>query len=122
MLRSELGCCETAFPRWQVRDFACREPERYYELASPSADRQDNSTEGKGRRRQFMWMVEMYGYVFGAAEAGIPKHRISHNLMRYTADVVRRPPRTQLPSHHRTPWAACRRPPHAVTHDAKAFI
>ena len=45
----------------RVRDFSCREPGRYYELAAPGANRNDNSTEGKGRRRQFMWMVEMYG-------------------------------------------------------------
>ena len=71
----------------RVRDFACREPERYYELASPNADRNDHSQEGKGRRRQFMWMVEMYGYVFGAAEAGVPKHIVARDLMRYTGDV-----------------------------------
>ena len=32
---------------------------------------------GNGRRRQFMWMVEMYGYVFGAAEAThAPQRRV----------------------------------------------
>lgn len=75
----------------RVRDFACREPERYYELASPNANRNDHSAEGKGRRRQFMWMVEMYGYVFGAAEAGVPKHIVSPVLMRYTGDVSSKP-------------------------------
>lgn len=71
----------------RVRDFACKEPQRYYELASPNADRNDHTEEGKGRRRQFMWMVEMYGYVFGAAEAGVPHHIVSPALMRYTGDV-----------------------------------
>ena len=75
----------------RVRDFACREPGRYYELASPSADRNDHSEAGKGRRRQFMWMVEMYGYVFGAAEAGVQKHVKTHMLMRYTGDVREEP-------------------------------
>lgn len=74
-----------------MRDFACREPERYYELAAPGSDRKDHSQEGKGRRRQFMWMVEMYGYVFGAAEAGIAKHVVRHDLMRYTGDVAVKP-------------------------------
>lgn len=51
-------------PHWlnyteRVRDFACREPDRYYELAAPGSDRKDQTQEGKGRRRQFMWMVEM---------------------------------------------------------------
>jgi len=71
----------------RVRDFACREPERYYLLAAPGATRDDQSDEAKGRRRQFMWMVEMYGYVFGAAEAGIGRHIIQRDLMRYTGDV-----------------------------------
>lgn len=43
----------------RVRDFACREPERYYELAAPDSNRNDHSDVAKGRRRQFMWMVEM---------------------------------------------------------------
>ena len=45
----------------RVREFSCRDPERYYELAAPDADRKDQSEEALGRRRQFMWMVEMYG-------------------------------------------------------------
>ena len=71
----------------RVRDFACRDPERYYELASPDAKRDDHTAVGRGRRRQFMWMVEMYGYVFGAAEAGIAKHNVRTDLMCYTGDV-----------------------------------
>lgn len=71
----------------RVRDFSCRDPERYYELAAPGGNRNDHSAEALGRRRQFMWMVEMYGYVFGAAEAGIPKHIIGRDLMKYTGDV-----------------------------------
>ena len=38
-----------------------------------------------------MWMVEMYGYVFGAAEAGVPKHVISGNLMAYVGYVYSPP-------------------------------
>ena len=45
----------------RVREFSCREPERYYELAAPGGRRNDHSEEAKGRRRQFVWMVEMYG-------------------------------------------------------------
>ena len=71
----------------RVRDFSCKDPERYYELAAPGGDRKDKSEDAKGRRRQFMWMVEMYGYVFGAAEAGIERHIVSRNLMLYTGDV-----------------------------------
>jgi hypothetical protein len=33
----------------------------------------------------------MYGYVFGAAEAGVPKHIVSPVLMRYTGDVSSKP-------------------------------
>ena len=83
-------------PHWlnyteRVRDFACREPERYYALAAPEGNRIDDTEVTKGRRRQFMWMVEMYGYVFGAAEAGIAKHVVSRELMRYTGDVLQGP-------------------------------
>lgn len=51
-------------PRWlnytlRVRTFACREPKRYYELASPDAVADDHSATSVNRRRQFMWMVEM---------------------------------------------------------------
>ena len=45
----------------RVREFSCREPERYYELAAPGGKRNDHSKDGMGRRRQFLWMVEMYG-------------------------------------------------------------
>ena len=38
-----------------------------------------------------MWMVEMYGYVFGAAEAGVQKHIISHSLMAYVVSVYTTP-------------------------------
>ena len=51
----------------RVREFSCRDPERYYELAAPDADRKDQSEEALGRRRQFMWMVEMYGTRTGEA-------------------------------------------------------
>ena len=30
-----------------------------------------------------MWMVEMYGYVFGAAEAGVPHHVVRSEMMAY---------------------------------------
>ena len=38
-----------------------------------------------------MWMVEMYGYVFGAAEAGVGRHIISDKLMQYVGSVYRAP-------------------------------
>ena len=73
----------------RVRAFSCEQPERYFELASPKE--RGNIKERVGRRRQFMWMVEMYGYVFGAAEAGVQKHIISHSLMAYVVSVYTTP-------------------------------
>jgi hypothetical protein len=43
----------------EVREFACREPDKYYELAAP---KEPSKKEDAGRRRQFMWMVEMCAY------------------------------------------------------------
>ncbi len=40
----------------RIREFACREPEKYFDLAAPRDGRNPTA-----RRRQFMWMVEMYG-------------------------------------------------------------
>ena len=71
----------------EVREFACREPERYYRLASPRSADADDSSAALGRRRQFMWMVEMYGYVFGAAEAGVPHHIVKSTMMAYAGDI-----------------------------------
>ncbi len=33
----------------------------------------------------------MYGYVFGAADAGVRNHRVTHELMRYVGDVRQAP-------------------------------
>ena len=59
---------------------SCRDPERYYELASPDADRKDQSEEALGRRRQFMWMVEMYGTPTGGVPLNaLPQQRSAHS-------------------------------------------
>ena len=73
----------------RVREFACKEPLRYYELAAPPERREETFDDPKqiNRRRQFMWMVEMYGYVFGAAEAGVPHHRVTGEMMGYVGQV-----------------------------------
>uniref|UniRef100_A0A7S4EWD7 ShKT domain-containing protein n=1 Tax=Chrysotila carterae TaxID=13221 RepID=A0A7S4EWD7_CHRCT len=68
----------------KVRSFACQQPQRYYELAAP---KEDQNAGSKGVRRQFMWMVEMYGYVFGAAEAGVQRHRVTAEMMGYVGQV-----------------------------------
>lgn len=73
----------------RVRRFSCEQPLKYFELASPP-DKGDMK-EIVGRRRQFMWMVEMYGYVFGSAEAGVGRHIISDGLMAYVGSVHRAP-------------------------------
>ena len=77
----------------RVRDYACREPLKFYELASPREQGRASQVESevKGRRRQFMWMVEMYGYVFGAAEAGVPRHVVKNEMMAYVGNVAARP-------------------------------
>ena len=74
----------------RVRDYACREPLKFYELASPP-EVAGSVDEVKGRRRQFMWMVEMYGYVFGAAEAGVARHEVKQEMMAYVGTVATRP-------------------------------
>lgn len=43
----------------RVRRFSCEEPLRYFKLASP--DEAGDLKDITNRRRQFMWMVEMYG-------------------------------------------------------------
>jgi hypothetical protein len=50
---------------------------------------EDRSLADKYRPLQFDWCVEMYGYVFAAAELGI-RHEIKHRLQvcRVCADVV----------------------------------
>ncbi|KAL1527729.1 hypothetical protein AB1Y20_009114 [Prymnesium parvum] len=73
----------------RIRTFSCEEPERYFKLAAPQEG--GNAKEVAATRRQFMWMVEMYGYVFGAAEAGVQVHTISRNLMAYVGSVYRPP-------------------------------
>ena len=65
----------------RVRDFSCKEPERYYELAAPQGNRHDHSSEARGRRRQFMWMVEMYGEMTVPCRQPPPaRHRCAAHL------------------------------------------
>jgi hypothetical protein len=73
----------------RVREYACREPVKFYELASPHE--RSTPDQAKGRRRQFMWMVEMYGYVFGAAEAGVPNHVVRGEMMAYVGNAASAP-------------------------------
>ena len=74
----------------KIREYACQEPTKFYKLASPREDSRDVQ-QVKGRRRQFMWMVEMYGYVFGAAEAGVPHHKVLRTMMSYVGNVHAKP-------------------------------
>jgi len=92
-------------PRWlantrKVREFACDLPDEFHRLAAPPKDPKAAIKEGspakqetanKDERRQFMWMVEMYGYIFGAAEAGIGSHRVHDAMMGYVGQVSTRP-------------------------------
>ena len=73
---------------------------REFGAGSPSATTGRRDRRGRptrtiephiGRRRQFMWMVEMYGYVFGAAEAGVPHHIVKSTMMAYAGRRRARP-------------------------------
>ena len=72
----------------QVRAFAKAEPETFYAESFLNWDRTPDPAAGPveaqwaTRRKQALWQAEMYGYIFGAARAGV-SHVVRKDTMLY---------------------------------------